>query len=179
MNRSFPKVALFGLVFIVVCGVSFGQVQVKDVPGWNAARWGMTEEEILAAFKGEAVRLAKPEVYASSVATIAINRIEIGGDSFYVHFLLDFVDKKLQQVTIKPIEVTRSNIKIIYNNLGLMLAEKYGSPTLRNEEENKGSLMWNFPTTTIELDYFEFAPLVDVRNLALIYRPPQKDHEKL
>ena len=36
---------------------------VKDVDGWNKARWGMTGEQIKTVFKGQVEELGKPEKY--------------------------------------------------------------------------------------------------------------------
>ena len=64
-------------------------------PVWRAARWGMTRDDVLAAFPGEAQRLAQPAPFAqpqpgSSVAAgssdLAIPAYEADGVTFRVLF---------------------------------------------------------------------------------------------
>lgn len=58
--------------------------------GWRGARWGMTEEEVLAAFPGEARRLEKPQKLADgNTVGIGIDRHVVGGTELRVRFVFD------------------------------------------------------------------------------------------
>lgn len=57
---------------------------------WRAARWGMTEDEVLKAFPGEAIRSEKPEKLADgNVVALAIEKHTIGATEFRVRFVFD------------------------------------------------------------------------------------------
>ena len=58
-------------------------------PVWRAARWGMTKDEVLAAFPGEAQRLARPENFGPATpgtSDVGIPAYEVGGTTFRVLF---------------------------------------------------------------------------------------------
>ena len=57
--RSKLRVPLLLLLLLIVAPVLAQEAQ--DLDGWRAAKWDMTESDVLAAFAGEAVRLENPE----------------------------------------------------------------------------------------------------------------------
>ena len=138
-----------------------------DLEGWRQAKWGMTEEEILDAFKGEAVRLNPSERYHQAVATVGIEFLQISGFSFKAHFLLDEKTKRLFQVTIQPLhqeEVNRIPF-VLRDAVKDGLTKKYGGASVKDGH----TLKWIFPSTIIELDAQEKSLGVD-GSVSLVYR---------
>jgi hypothetical protein len=71
---------------------------------WRAARWGMTVDEVLKAFPGQA-RPLQPEQRLADGKVIAagIDRVEVGGVACRVHFL--FEGGRLALVSLKSLPV--------------------------------------------------------------------------
>jgi hypothetical protein len=168
-------------LIIALCVISgvFGQPKdPKDIEGWSKSRWGMTEEEILKAFKGKAVRLKEKETYHGAYATIGINDLEIDGHKYQVRFLMDNIKETLQQVNIKLKDNELSAARRIFRELEVMLVEKHGPPSLKTAQKQKDfSCMittWNFPTTVIKLLYLDIRP-INLRMFMIIYRQPHKE----
>jgi len=169
--------------FLALTTSSFAKAQVtKDVEGWRGARWGMTEDQILKAFEGEAVRLEEVQIYHRRYASIGIKDFEISGHKFYVHFLMDNKEKTLRQVNIRAKEETLGGIKVVFKSLEQLLVEKYGKPSFENEEEDSGKIVWKFPSTVIELTYgITRGPnrgRILFKTLAITYHPPRKEDLK-
>lgn len=61
---------------------------------WRAARWGMTEDDVLRTFPGEAKRLESPQKLADgNVVALGIEKHAIGATEFRVRFVFDPVGK--------------------------------------------------------------------------------------
>ncbi len=57
---------------------------------WRAARWGMTADEVLGAFPGEAKRLEPaPKLKDGNTVAVGIDRHAIGATEFRVRFVFD------------------------------------------------------------------------------------------
>jgi hypothetical protein len=171
-------VMLLTFLFIVTLG-PYAQTQQKDVKGWRDAKWGSNEAQLLALFKDEAIRLNEIHEYDKWYAAIAIPNYEISNFKFTVHFLMDNKSKTLQQVNIIATKETLDSIYTAFPSLEQALTEKYGPPSFRNdkEEENK-NIVWNFPSTIIELSLLDLKS-ADVKNLVITYHPPTTDKNKL
>lgn len=143
--------------FILICALpTFGQQ--KDVQGWREAKWGMTENEILEAFKGEAVRLDKIEEWGqlNLYASIGINNYDIDGNKYGVNFAMDKTTKKLKMVQISLLDHTSGLVRTHFRDLEKLLTEKYGAPSFKNASDkilNEIVVSWNFPSTIIEINY--------------------------
>jgi hypothetical protein len=73
---------------------------LNGAAAWRSARWGMTTEEVLKAFVGEAVRLDPEEKLADGkVVAVGIERYDVGGVPCRVRFL--FEGGKLVLVSLK------------------------------------------------------------------------------
>ncbi|MBK9518600.1 MAG: hypothetical protein IPO09_14860 [Anaeromyxobacter sp.] len=63
---------------------------LNGAAAWRAARWGMTPDQVLKAFVGEAVRLDPEEKLADGkVIAVGIERHDLGGLAFRVRFLFE------------------------------------------------------------------------------------------
>jgi len=151
------KIIVCFLVFDLICALpTFGQL--KDVQGWREAKWGMTEDEILKAFKGEAVRLDKIEEWdqLNLYASIGINNYDINGNKYGVYFAMDKTTKNLKMVQIYLLDTTSGIVRNRFRDLEQLLTEKYGAPSFKDASDkilNKIVVSWNIPSTIIELNY--------------------------
>jgi hypothetical protein len=142
-------------------------------PVWRAARWGMTKDEVLAAFPGEAQRLAQPADFGRPGAgstDVAIPAYEIDGIKYRV--LFGFESDALNRVhlaAIKPSDTTCGDLE-------KLLTEKHSPPSDRSSTQTtvKGEqIVWKRPDQTITLACAE-APGLGYRSVALDYVAPGK-----
>jgi hypothetical protein len=184
------KVILIILVVICTSNYSFGQT--KDVEGWNKARWGMTENEVLKVFEGKATAIEKPVKCKGlsnqwdAYALVVLDEIEIDKDKYTVKFVFDGNDKKLIAVIVSTKDERPSESQFL--SLEQMLTEKYGSPSFTKDDREpdkrlssgvilEGSDLlnraWNFPSTIIELRYLDLK--VTSRLLNIRYKKNSKE----
>ena len=134
----------------------------KDVHGWSQARWGMTQEQVLSAFPGEANiptddpsnRLYGPR----GLATVGIDHADIGGIPVRVHFLFDPAGK-LDGIRLPAESVSPSADQ--FARVGEALTRQYGLPALLGasmatipKTEAGVFMAWVFPTSVIKVTYF-------------------------
>lgn len=165
-GRSLLIVTLFAL------NLEFAHCQApKDVEGWREAKWGMTEAQVLEAFRGEAVALGKDQQTRGSKvhAAIAIQKLDVEGLALIARFQFDNVTNNLEWVTLEPVDAKPYPTRAYFERLEPLLIAKYGQPTHRTgpDEVQKpwgksASITWSFPTTTVELSYSD-ANTVDMK----------------
>jgi len=174
--------------YIFLCALTpilcFGQTET-NVNGWRNAKWGMTEDEVLAAFPNEAKRSAKPDAYSQGmVSTIEIPNLQISGNDFVAHFLFDAETKRLKAVNLKPDSSVKA-LEIIFPTLERNLTEKYGkpdfssdkSPSIPDAKEMQRS--WKKGQTRIELHYYH-DPGINFELLFIVYQSiPDSDEKNL
>jgi hypothetical protein len=141
-------------------------------PVWRTARWGMTKDELLAAFPGEAQRLAKPTDFgrAEGLTDVAIPTYETGGMKFQV--LFGFESDALNRIQLSAVKAAETTC----TDLEKLLTEAHSAPsdrsttqtTLRNER-----IVWQRPDQTITLSCTESRSL-GYRTVTLDYTPPSK-----
>lgn len=126
-------------------------------PVWREARWGMTPAEVLAAFGGEAKKLAKPDRFAepqhgsslpAGTAEIAIPSYEADGATFKV--LFGFDKNALARIHLtahKPIAGTCGFVEgALSERLAATPQRKATGSSLRGEE-----ITWRRPDQTVVL----------------------------
>ena len=167
---------------IVIFPVASDAQGPADVEGWRSAKWGMSEAEILEAFKGEARRLDEPVGFSKEgQATVGIPDYSIDGAWYRVLFIFDG-QGKLNAINIRPREKGSEGI---YRSLEKLLMEKYGPLSYKNEERKRGgdknwTARWNFPKTVISLRYIYEGPLPNVIQWVILhYQPRSKEADKL
>jgi hypothetical protein len=136
--------------------------QPKDVAGWETARWGMFNQELVAAFGTRLQKLPKRMTFLNWHADYVLSR-EIGGRAYTVFFQMANDTNKLSQVLVRLDEMeSHTPREDIFNVLSSSLARDYGKPTANSNDRYrfgagfKGmalSRTWRFPTTTVELAY--------------------------
>lgn len=123
-------------------------------PGWRAARFGMTPDEVLAAFPGEAVRIS-PEVKLADGNTIpvGIDGFAFEGLTFDVRFV--FTGGKLTLVSLrtppkKPVDAEA------YTRLHGALAKRWGPPLEDTKDDafiDMRQARWNRGPDRADLKY--------------------------
>jgi hypothetical protein len=131
--------------------------QPKDVSGWKATTWGMTEEQVLKAMNGEAVKLKHNKDFMKFYSSVGINQVSIDSNFFAAYFQFDKDTNDLRQVKL---ELTSSKIKrgnlAIFESLKKSLTLEYGTPTAIKDKDKGGFInhgaLWIFPSTTVTLE---------------------------
>src|SRR5262245_42164 len=104
------------LIAPTVVGVSARQA-AADVHGWEAAKWGMTEPEVAAAFKGKAQRARKPKVINGVAYNLTISGVMFATLKGTVEFGFAQGDSRLQQVTFTPDKQYWDDFEILERHL--------------------------------------------------------------
>lgn len=154
VRRSIAVMFLLLPVFVLAA-----EAQTNDVPGWQDARWGMNEAEIVGKFGEQLTKLPQSEKFAAAYVDYIISPYKISSGIYTVRFQMNNVTKKLDQVLIR-LDQMDSLIpnEMYFNQLDSLLTEKYGSPKWKNDQRKSGGDLklerkWVFTTTTIELTY--------------------------
>jgi hypothetical protein len=154
---------LLGLLsFMLVLGGT-GNSQPKDVAGWQDARWGMSDNDIVRTFGSKLKKLPKKQVFRGHHVDYIIPQFEMSGHLFTVFFKMDDRADKLDEVMLRFNEM-KSQIprNDVFDPLESLLAHDYGAPgekldksfkTFGNYQLIDVSTVWKFATSSIELDY--------------------------
>ena len=140
-------------------------------PVWRTARWGMTKDEVLAAFPGEAQRLAQPADFGPSTpgsSDIAIPAYEADGARFRV--LFGFESNALNRILLSAMKPGNATC----GDLEKLLTEKNAAPAARNDTGTSlrgEEMVWKRPDQTITLACAG-VPSLGFRSVTLIYTPP-------
>ncbi len=154
--------------------------RASDAPGvWRNARWGMTVDEVVAAFPGEAVR-ASPAEIKKGAGAVRIDRCEIAGTTFQANFHF-YRSSRLTQIVLLP-SSKRDASRAVFERLARMLTEKYGQPTDQHENQvllgdlRQSDKSWKAADAEIGLVYMYGA---DDPFLNLVYDAPRPKAEKM
>jgi hypothetical protein len=138
---------------------------------WRGARWGMTKDEVLAAFAGEAQRLAVPADFGAPTpgsTDVAIPAYEGDGATFRV--LFGFESNALDRIHLSAAKAGEATC----GDVEKALTEKHAAPASRN---NTGTSLrgeetvWKRPNGTLTLSCAG-VPSLGFRSVTLIYTPP-------
>jgi hypothetical protein len=134
-----------------------GLAQIQDVDGWDRARWGMSEDELIKAFEGQIVKLPETSRNNRMYSDLGIDDLEIRGSRYQIRFYMDNRTNVLIQVSIAPKQGTAS--VALFKSLEHMLVEEYGNPSYKDNEKGKKMERhrreWSFRRTVIELVYLD------------------------
>jgi hypothetical protein len=141
MNR---QIALF------ILAASLATAADKDDPGgWTKAKWGMTGEDIVQAFAGDAARRDPPEKVSGIPIAVSVKSVDLAGAKFEALMVPD-KDGKLKSVLLQPLKGEAQNA-YLFQRLQDLLEQKYGRPW-KSEADHDTSLQWTFPSTVITLN---------------------------
>jgi hypothetical protein len=155
------------LTLAVLATALAAQPAPEDPGGWKAAKWGMTEDEVLAALSGQAARL--PGLHKDGTASVAIEPLIIAGHDFRVTFVLA-KSGGLIRVAVMPTENNPS--EVVFEDLRKALIEQHGAPassqSTRDGPVLRQVVKWDFPTTSAELTH-TFSPAIRNSVILLLY----------
>ena len=140
-------------------------------PAWRAARWGMSKDEVLAAFPGEARRLPQPAAFGPAVpgsTDVAIGTHEGEGAQFRVLFGFEAAGlSRVHLVAIKPGDATCGDVeKALTDSFGAAPTRNDTGTSLRGQE-----MVWKRPDHTVTLSCAGVHAL-GFRTVTVSYTPP-------
>jgi len=140
-------------------------------PAWRTARWGMKKAELLAAFPGEAQKLATPVDFGQprpGPSDIGIPAYEADGSTFRVLFGFGAAGLgRIQMTALKPSSAACEDIE-------KRLTDENGKPASRGDVGGSlpgQEIVWTTPAARIALACAEKASL-NFRTVTLDYTPP-------
>jgi hypothetical protein len=146
-------------------------------PVWRSARWGMSVPEVVAAFPGEAQKLAAPAPFAqpqpgSSLSAgsgeVSIPSYEMAGATFRV--LFGFHAKALDRIELQAIKPGAATCE----DMEKALTEAHTTPAQRAKTGSSlagDEITWKLPDQTIVLDCAGVASL-GFLTVTVDYLPP-------
>ena len=155
--RVSVQVLLLAFLLIYAEGANAAQ-KPQDVYGWEKLKWGMTGDEIKAAF-GNDIKVHKPREDASEgvYSELELTGLTIGGEPFRASLWMDSSTKKLRKMVFVPkgdsegYAWAETFIKVEED-----LVSKFGDPDTEETSNDPGTSAerkWVFPSTVIELSY--------------------------
>lgn len=129
-----------------------------DLPGWQAARWGMTAPELRRAFGRQLQPLPGRWHYDGAYAEWMLPDVRIAGASFTAYFQMASQDDRLRQVLLQGRRANPAG----YDTLASSLAAEYGPPQYRcvsplnRRNPMRVEEIWRFPTTTVHATFLDF-----------------------
>jgi hypothetical protein len=145
-----------------------------DPAGWSKARWGMTDQQIIDGFAGQAVRLDPPDKVNG--ARVWIESLDLAGTNFQVYMVPD-KDGRLSSVLLSPRDLA-DGTDSLFQTLGELLVQKYGRPWKTGEEDGITEEQWTFSTTVVTLTRGKL-PMTKTRIVNIQYRKKSPDLDKL
>ncbi|HZS07102.1 MAG TPA: hypothetical protein VFD58_19860 [Blastocatellia bacterium] len=151
------------LALLLILGAA-GHSRQNDIPGWQDARWGMSEDDLVKVSGPRLRKLPKKEIFYKSHVDYVIPEYELEGRIYTVFFQMNDVTNRLSQVLIRSNEMKSRVPRVeVFNSLAARLAREFGSSGKHKDKsqlESPAKFMvidlsrtWKFPTTTVELSY--------------------------
>lgn len=133
---------------------------------WRGVRWGMTVEEVLAHFKGEARRM-DPELKLADGNTVSLrlDGLQLVGQRLRAGFV--FGEGKLALVSLRTLEGDHPSTET-FKAAATLLGEAFGAPGTATSDDSVVDLRqvsWELPRGGVDLKYI---PGV----MVILYRPP-------
>ena len=138
-----------------------GQAEPQDLPGWGAARWGMTAAELEAALGAAAQPLPGRWLYGGAYAELSVPDVDVGGLGFTAYLQMDEASDRLRQVLLERRRVGAT--PAAFERLVESLEAAYGEPSQVCAQAKSGGvpldyhMIWRFPTTTVHAKFLDFS----------------------
>ena len=148
-----------------------------DLLGWRAARWGMSEADLEAAFGERLTRLPGRWQYGGAHAERALFDVRLGDLDFTAYFQMNDTTGRLQQVLLERRGPDAGPDG--FRHLVAALEERYGPPAAACSLAGSPAVplraraLWRFATTTIQAGIFDF------NSTNLLYDDPNSDIDPL
>ncbi len=159
------------LPIYMMLALSVAAVAADDPGGWTAAKWGMTDAQILQAIPA-ATRLDPPEKV--NHARVHIESFDLAGAIFHVYFVPG--KDGLENVILSP-RKPDEGFASLFQRLQELLVQKYGRPWISTEDRTT-ELQWSLKTTTLTLSLSRI-PAIDMEILTLQYKKKSADLDKM
>jgi hypothetical protein len=121
---------------------------------WRAARWGMSVDEVVAAFPGEATRLEPAQTLADgNVVGAGIDEHVVDGQAFRVRFV--FAGGRLALVSLRTPASAYAQPEV-FTRVEAQLTAALGAPAARDSDDNFIDLRqtrWVSGRTAVDLKY--------------------------
>ena len=163
---------LYRLPIYMILATAAVLVAADDPGGWTAAKWGMTDEQILQAVPA-ATRLDPPEKF--NHARVHIPSFDLAGSRFHVYFIPGPAGQ-LDQVLLSA-EPCDAGYDVLFQQLQELLVQKYGRPW-SSAEGNTTEFQWSLKTTTITLSRTK-NQAINIEFLHLQYSKKSADLDKM
>jgi len=138
---------------------------IDPVAAWRAARWGMSEDQVLKAFPGQARRLDPAQKLADGkVVAVELQGIALDGLTYRAHFL--FEGGRLALVSLKSLPAKLA-AGTDYDALRARLAQETGQPGQERPPDGTvdyREIRFTAGGTAVDLKYLE-------GTLVLLYHP--------
>lgn len=150
-----------GLALIISASGLEAWAAPADVPGWDAARWGMTGPELEEALGDAVAPLSGRWLYGGAYAELTVPRVLLGGLGFAAYLQMDRRSDRLRQVLMERRRTGAT--PAVFERLIDELEERYGAPSLVCTQAKRGGqpldyeMIWRFPTTTIHVKFLDFS----------------------
>jgi hypothetical protein len=153
------SIAVLSLAFLFICaGGAHSARNPPDVYGWDKLKWGMTGDEIKAAYgKDIKVHKAREDAREGVYSDLELTGITIGGEPFRASLWMGAGTNKLSKVVLVPKgEPEGYAWAETFIKVEEYLVSMYGDPDKEETSNDPGTSAerkWAFPSTTIELSY--------------------------
>jgi hypothetical protein len=167
VSHTVPAFAIFCWLSLTTFEISCRKQDLNPT-AWNEARWGMSENEVSEAFKGQVSPLppdkaARSEDGHSAHSVLQIREYDIDGRKFSVQFLFNS-GHKLETVHLSLLSDNPYITDAAFKDLEARLTEKYGPAAFKSDDDSLGQSFlfrgalyatrgWRLAATTIELAY--------------------------
>ncbi len=164
------------LLLVVLAAAVAAQTTPEDPGGWKAAKWGMTQDEVLAALAGQNPRVAgQPQ---NGTARVEIERVAIAGHDFSASFV---PGKSGGLVRVGLTTPDRNPPAAVFDDLRKALIEQHGQPASSDMKRDglvlEQVVKWEFPTTAVRLSH-TFSPAIRVFVISLMYEKKGAEENK-
>jgi hypothetical protein len=140
---------------VALLPLALGHAAPPEPGDWRAARWGMTEDEVLRALAGTAKKLPQPVKLADgNVIAMEAPDEDFGGLSFQVRLVFDGAGK-LALVSLKS-DPARNLRAEAFDAVRKALTEKLGPGGVYSSDDNFIDMRqetWRTPRTRVDVKY--------------------------
>jgi hypothetical protein len=140
---------------VTLLALALGRASASEPGDWRAARWGMTEDEVLRALAGTVKKLPEPVKLADgNVIAMEAPDEEVGGFSFHVRLVFDGAGK-LALVSLKS-DPGRNLRADAFDSIRKAMAEKLGRAGVYSSDENFIDMRqetWRMARTRVDVKF--------------------------
>jgi hypothetical protein len=171
LPRAAARLAV-ALAAVLTLVPAAAEAQAAPPAEWRGARWGMSLDEVLKAFPGEATKLAAPiQLADGNVVAAGIESHVIAGTTFRVRFVFDPAGK-LVLVSLRTGEKEYAKPELL-GPIEKALADRLGPVTERSGDQafiDMRQVTWKGPTGRVDLKYIP--GVIVVMHAAPSQQPP-------